>query len=196
MKEIIYSNYYWQDEEIRLRAIEPEDWEGFYYNRFDTPARRLLECAVELPPTMTEAKSFVEKFSAFSTNNGRIMFTIESLNGENVGGINLNSIDERNGTFSIGIQIDRDHRGKGYGTRAVRILLRYAFYERRLNKFNDSVLEGNEASATMMRKLGCIQEGVRRQVIYTDGKYHDLILFGLTKDEFIENEKDNQRGRV
>lgn len=196
MKEIIYSNYYWQDEEIRLRAIEPEDWEGFYYNRFDTPARRLLECAVELPPTMTEAKSFVEKFSAFSTNNGRIMFTIESLNGENVGGINLNSIDERNGTFSIGIQIDRDHRGKGYGTRAVRILLRYAFYERRLNKFNDSVVEGNEASATMMRKLGCIQEGVRRQVIYTDGKYHDLILFGLTKDEFIENEKDNQRGRV
>lgn len=30
MKEIIYSNYYWQDEEIRLRAVEPEDWEGFY----------------------------------------------------------------------------------------------------------------------------------------------------------------------
>ncbi len=62
MKEIIYSTYYWQDEEIRLRAIEPEDWEGFYYNRFDTPTRRLLECAVELPPTMTEAKSFAEKY--------------------------------------------------------------------------------------------------------------------------------------
>ncbi|MFK7697763.1 GNAT family N-acetyltransferase [Paenibacillus sp. HJGM_3] len=68
------------------------------------------------------------------------MFTIESLDGENVGGINLNSIDERNGTFSIGIRIDRDHRGKGYGTRAVHILLRFAFFERRLNKFNDSVI--------------------------------------------------------
>lgn len=40
----------------------------------------------------------------------------------------------------------------------------------------------------MMRKLGCVQEGVRRQVIYTDGKYQDLILFGLTKDEFMEKE--------
>jgi RimJ/RimL family protein N-acetyltransferase len=102
--------------------------------------------------------------------------------------INLNSIDERNGTFSIGIQIDRDYRGKGYGTRALRILLRYAFFERRLNKFNDCVLEGNEASVRMMKKLGCIQEGVRRQVIFTNGQYCNLILFGLTKDEFVENE--------
>jgi RimJ/RimL family protein N-acetyltransferase len=42
----------------------------------------------------------------------------------------------------------------------------------------------------MMRNLGFIQEGVRRQVIYTNGQYNNLILFGLTKDEFIENEKN------
>jgi RimJ/RimL family protein N-acetyltransferase len=189
MKEINYTNYYWQDEVLRLRAIQAEDWEGHYYNRFDTPARRLLECAVELPPTLAEAKKFSETFSDFSTGNGRLMFTIENLKSENIGGINLNSIDERNGTFSIGIQIDQNYRGQGYGTRAVRILLRYAFFERRLNKFNDYVLEGNEASATMMKKLGCTQEGIRREVIFTNGKYHNLILFGLTKNEFIENEK-------
>jgi RimJ/RimL family protein N-acetyltransferase len=185
MRDIDYSNYFWQDEAIRLRAIQPEDWENHYINRFDTLARRLLECAVELPPTVTEAKSFAESFSDFSSN--RLMFTIENLNGENVGGINLNSIDEKNGTFSIGIQIDRDHRGKGYGTRAVNILLKYAFFERRLNKFNDYVLEGNEASTAMMRKVGCVQEGVRRQVFYTNGRYFDSILFGLTKDEYVEH---------
>ncbi|MEN1990327.1 GNAT family N-acetyltransferase [Paenibacillus hubeiensis] len=184
MRNIDYNHYFWQDEVIRLRAIQPEDWEGHYINRFDTPARRLLECAVELPPTISEAKAFAENFSEFSSN--RLMFTIESLDGENVGGVNLNSIDERNGTFSIGIQIDRDYRGKGYGTRAVHILLKYAFFERRLNKFNDYVLEGNEASAAMLRNVGCIQEGVRRQVFYTNGRYYDSILFGLTKDEYIE----------
>ncbi|OMF61992.1 GNAT family protein [Paenibacillus sp. FSL R5-0766] len=188
MREIDYSQYFWQDDKVRLRALREEDWEDHYYNRFDTPARRLLECAVELPPTHVEAKNFTENFSDFSLGKGRIMFTIVNMDGENVGGVNLNSIDERNGTFSIGIQIDRNHRGKGYGTRAVRILLNYAFFERRLNKFNDYVLEGNEPSAAMMRKLGCVQEGVRRQVIYTDGKYQDLILFGLTKDEFMEKE--------
>ncbi|MDQ6420436.1 GNAT family N-acetyltransferase [Paenibacillus sp. LHD-117] len=129
MREVNYNNYFWQDDAIRLRAIQPEDWESHYINRFDTPARRLLECAIELPPTIKEAKSFAETYSDFSAN--RIMFTIENLKGENVGGINLNSIDERNGTFSIGIQIDRDQRDKGYGTRAVHILLKYAFFERR-----------------------------------------------------------------
>jgi RimJ/RimL family protein N-acetyltransferase len=191
MKEINYDNYFWQDKGIRLRAIQEEDWEGHYYNRFDTSARRLLECEVELPPTITEAKRFVERFSDFPPGTGRIMFTIETLNGENIGGININSIDEKNGTFSIGIQVDRDHRGKGYGTTAVRILLGYAFFERRLNKFNDIVLEGNTASASMLKKLGCFQEGVRRQVIYTNGKYMDELLFGLTKDEFIESTKIN-----
>ncbi|PAD32679.1 GNAT family N-acetyltransferase [Paenibacillus sp. 7523-1] len=190
MREIDYTNYFWQDHNVRLRAIKEEDWEGCYISDFDTPARILLECAVELPPTQSGAKKFVEQNADFSSTNGRIMFTIENLNGESIGGINLNSIDERNGTFSIGIVIDKEYRGKGYGTSAMNILLKYAFLERRLHKFNDYVLEGNEGSARMMRKLGCVQEGVRREVAYVNGKYLDYILFGLTKDEFIEKRSE------
>ncbi|SMG20024.1 GNAT family N-acetyltransferase [Paenibacillus aquistagni] len=181
MKNIDYTHYYWQDDKVRLRAIRNEDWEDCYVNGFDTPARLLLECAIELPPTISGAKKFVESNSDFFSTNGRIMFTIENLDGSSIGGINLNSIDERNGTFSIGIVIDKEHRSKGYGTHAMRILLRYAFLERRLNKFNDYVLEGNEGSTKMMKKLGCVQEGIRRQVVYINGKYMDFILFGLTK---------------
>lgn len=66
----------------------------------------------------------------------------------------------------------------------MRILLRYAFFERRLNKYYGSVLEGNMASTTMLKKLGCMEEGRRRQMVYTDGRYHDEILFGLTKAGF------------
>ena len=185
MRNINYDSYFWQDGDIRLRAVEPEDWESHYINRFDTPARRLLEYSVELPPTISEARQFAEAHADFPANSGRLMFTIESVDGKNLGGTNLNSIDERNGTFSIGIQIDREHRGKGYGTRAMRILFRYAFLERRLNKFYVSVLDDNEASARMLKRLGCMEEGVQRQVVYTDGKYHDIILFGLTKDEYF-----------
>ncbi|WIV21100.1 GNAT family protein [Paenibacillus polygoni] len=191
MREIDYTDYFWQDEKVRLRTIQEEDWESSYISDFDTPARILLECAVELPPTIVGAKKFVEDNANFSSTNGRIMFTIENLDGDNIGGINLNSINERNGTFSIGIVIDKEYRGKGYGTSAMKILLKYAFLERRLNKFNDYVLEGNVGSAQMMRKLGCIQEGVRRQVVYVNGKYLDFILFGLTKDEFIEKQKED-----
>lgn len=189
MKPINYDNYFWRDDLVHLRAIEEGDWESHYYNRFDTPGRRFLDYTVELPPTVAECREFAEQFAGFAPGTGRIMFTIENLDGEVVGGVNLNSIDEKNGTFSIGMAIDRDHRGKGYGTAAMRMLLRYAFFERRLNKYYGSVLEGNIASATMLKKVGCREEGRRRQMVYTDGRYFDEILFGLTKDDFLAHEE-------
>ena len=192
MRQIVYDNCFWQNELVRLRAIEESDWEDHYYNRFDTPARRLLNYEVERPPTETEAKDLIARFGDFRPGTGRIMFTITTLEGQSVGGFNLNSIDEKNGTFSTGVQIDRDHRGKGYGTAAMEIVLRYAFYERKLNKYYGSVLEGNIASATMLRKLGCVEEGRRRQMVYSQGRYYDVILFGLTRSEF---EKIDPPGR-
>lgn len=184
MNEINYKTYYWQNDRVRLRAMTPEDWEVHYLNCFDSEARRMLQYELELPPTIDHQKKSIEGFSNFNPDSNRLMFTIENLEGDNVGAFNLNSIDERNGTFSIGMQIDRNHRGKGYGTSAMTILLNYAFNERRLNKFNVSVIDGNIGSATMLKKIGCQEEGVRRQVIYTNGRYYDEILFGLTRDEF------------
>ena len=188
MREIEYKDYFWQNDLIRLRAVQENDWELHYINRFDTPARLLLNYEVELPPTISEAKQSNNMFLDFDFSRGRIVFSIETLDGVNIGGINLNSIDERNGTFSIGMQIDGQCRGKGYGTSAMGIVLKYAFLERRLNKYYGSVLCGNIASAAMLKKLGCKEEGVRRQMVYSDGKYHDEIMFGLTKDEYLKIE--------
>lgn len=36
----------------------------------------------------------------------------------------------------------------------------------------------------MLKKLGCVQEGVRREQIYMNGRYWNEILFGLTVEEF------------
>ena len=189
MQPICYDNYYWQNDLVRLRAIRTEDWERAYYNLFDSAARRLLQSEIELPPVPETVQQANQKWVAFDPGSGRLMFTIETLDGTAVGAFNLNSIDERNGTFHIGMQIDVGQRGKGYGTAAMRILLRYAFCERRLNKYNCYCLEGNAASMAMLKKLGCKQEGVQRQSTYTDGRYLDHILFGLTKEDFLANEK-------
>jgi len=189
MKPISYDNYYWQNELVRLRAGTFEDWEDAYVNMFDSKARFLLQEEMELPPVAEVVQENVREFAGFNEKTGRLMFTIETLDGIAVGGLNLNGIDERNGTFGIGIQVGIEYRGKGYGTASMRILLKYAFLERRLNKFNVWCVEGNVPAIAMMKKLGCTQEGVRRQIIYSDGRYLDGILFGLTKDEFIENER-------
>ncbi|MBN2521554.1 MAG: GNAT family N-acetyltransferase [Bacteroidales bacterium] len=186
MIDINYDNYYWENSQVRLRAMEPNDWEEQYINMFDSNARRLLQAEIELPPTIKNQKEKTERFSYFNTESGGLMFTVENKEGKNVGGAYLNSINEKNGTFSIGIQIGQRYRRNGYGTAAMRILLNYAFFERRLNKFNTEILKGNIASEKMLKKIGCLNEGVRKEQIYTNGKYQDVILFGLTKINYLK----------
>ena len=40
-----------------------------------------------------------------------------------------------------------------------------------------------------MRKLGCKQEGLVRDVVFMNGAYHDQILFGMTENEYRVQEK-------
>ncbi len=194
MKPIPYENYYWQNDLVRLRASTFEDWEDAYINMFDSQARFLLQEEMELPPVVEAIQEGSRRFAGFNKEIDLLMFTIETLDGTAVGGLNLNRINERRGTFGIGIQVGIEHRGKGYGLAAMRILLKYAFLEMRLNKFNSGCLEGNAASEAMHKKLGCLDEGVRRQMSYSNGRYVDWLLFGLTKDEFVENEKKFSAG--
>ena len=190
MKEINYSKYYWQNDKVRLRAPKSNDWEEHFYNYFDSEARFLLESQIELPKNIDIEEEDSKKYNEFN-KTGRIVFTIETIDGINVGGMNINGIDERNGTFGIGMQIHQEHRGKGFGTAAMKIALDYAFNERRLHKYQGFVIEGNTASETMLLKLGCIKEGVIRGTTYHQGKYWNEIHYGLFADEFNQiNKKD------
>nr|WP_291563587.1 GNAT family protein [Clostridium sp. UBA2485] len=74
-----------------------------------------------------------------------------------------------------------EYQGRGYGTSAMKMFIKYGFMERRLNKCSSTVLEGNEVSIKMHKKLGYEQEGVLKQNIYMNGRYYDEICFGLTK---------------
>lgn len=185
--KIDYQNYFWQNHLVRFRAMQPEDWKNDFSGLYDSEARLMLQYEIELPPTEERQRKGTELFSNFNRESGRLMFIVETLDGVPIGAINLNSIDERNGTFSIGLVIYSDYRSKGYGTAAMELILKYAFFERRLNKYYGSVIEFNTASAAMLKKLGGVQEGIRREQIFTKGKYYDEILYGLTKDDFINH---------
>jgi RimJ/RimL family protein N-acetyltransferase len=118
-----------------------------------------------------------------------IVFTIETLDGKDVGGISYHSRNRKNGTFSFGVVIAREHRRKGYAEDAVRILLRYAFWERRYQKCNSACVASNAESIRLHQKLGFLEEGRRRRQWFLDGGFEDDVLFGLTREEFDARER-------
>jgi RimJ/RimL family protein N-acetyltransferase len=184
------SRYFWQGDRVRLRPLRAEDAEQFFLNALDSPSRQVLQLGIELPTSVELLKASLEKHLGCKDVDGLILFVVEHLEGANVGGISLHSRDQKNGTFSFGIVINREQRRKGYAEDAVRILLRYGFRERRFQKCNSACVHSNEASIRLHRKLGFVEEGRRRRNLFFNGQYYDDILFGLTREEFDAQETD------
>jgi len=63
-------------------------------------------------------------------------------------------------------------------------LLRYGFWEQRFQKCNSACADSNDASIRLHQKLGFVEEGRRRRQLFFNGRYHDDILFGMTRQEF------------
>ena len=66
--------------------------------------------------------------------------------------------------------------------------MRYAFHELRFQKYNLRCLETNAAIVRHAQRLGCREEGRIRRAAYTEGRYLDVLLYGLTREEFDASE--------
>ncbi len=185
-----YSHYFWQGENVRLRPMRMEDAEQRFFDSLDSPSRQVLQYRIELPTFVELERSALEKYVGCKDADGVIMFAIENGEGLSVGGISLHSRDEKNGLFSFGIVISREHRRKGYAEDAVRILLMYGFWERRYQKCNSACVHTNDGSIALHKKLGFVEEGRRRSGLFLNGKYYDDILFGMTREEFDAQKRE------
>lgn len=175
----------WEGAKVRLRPIRPDDWESFYNNDLDSEAARLCD-HIHAPrsPEGTRAWTEAEAEEAGSRSGHQLRLAIESLDGVLAGTINTFRCDARNGTFSYGLGLFREHWRKGYGSDAVRIVLGFFFGELRYQKATVYIYSFNEGSIGFHKRLGFREEGRLRRMIYTGGSYHDMYVFGLTKEEF------------
>ena len=179
-----YSHYFWQGEKTRLRPFRVEDADLRFKEFLDSPTRQDHNGGIEVPTSVELQKSWLEKVAGCKENNGMILFATENLDGDTIGWISLHSLDQKNGTFSFGIAVYRDYRGHGYAGDAVRMLLKYGFWEQRYQKCNSICAHSNDASMRMHIKLGFKEEGRIRRNGFWDGKYHDDVWFGMTREEF------------
>jgi RimJ/RimL family protein N-acetyltransferase len=88
-----------------------------------------------------------------------------------------------NGMIRLGLGAAQDRR-KGYGTQALRMLLRFAFAELNLFRVSAIVPEYNEGAIALLQKLGFVQEVCRRKSLERDVRRWDLYVFGLLNDEW------------
>ena len=102
-----------------------------------------------------------------------------------LGIVNLSGIDWTSHTAEIGVAIvDPAVRGRGLGTQTLTLMLNYAFEQMGLRRVFARVMSENDPSLRLFDKLGFTREGVMREHVARDGRFLDMILFGLLKNEW------------
>ena len=98
----------------------------------------------------------------------------------------VHEIDYKNATAKVDIKLARSIRGKGVGTRAMKMLVAYAFDELNLHCLVAEILENNLRSKRMHEKAGFKTDGLLRSRIYKGGQYLGVYSCSVTKEEYEE----------
>ena len=86
-------------------------------------------------------------------------------------------------TAALGYWVGVPYWNRGYCTEAAIAVIRYGFEDLGLNRIHAPHLKRNPASGRVMEKAGMTREGVARQHIKKWGRYEDLVLYGILRDD-------------
>ena len=98
-----------------------------------------------------------------------------------LGSVSLRFRGDGRGEF--GYVVAAPARGRGIGTRALRLLSRYAFDEHGLERLEVLVQPDNEASLALAERVGFRREGVLRSYTTIRGRRVDMVLLAMMRGE-------------
>jgi RimJ/RimL family protein N-acetyltransferase len=168
-------------ERVVLRPTSPDDYPAMYAWRIDPATWASMNATPLAPVTYADYCETVDR--RVRANEGA-EFAID-VDGALVGRCGLFNIDALSRHAELGIAFGPEHRGKGYGRDAIRVLLRYAFTHRNLHRVHLETLATNTAGLRAYAAAGFVEEGRLREHAW-DGidKYVDCVLMGILRSEW------------
>ncbi len=168
---------------VRLRPLEERDvallarWFG------DPEVRHWTHLSEDLQRAGT-IDAHLERYERMRDDPRQLRWCIETRDGHPIGDLGLVDIHPH-GRAELGITIgDKAYWGRGYGTEAIRQVLRYAFDElgcRRVYLITD---EDNRRAHRAFEKCGFVREGLLRGHRLRHGQPLDMLIMGVLRTEF------------
>jgi RimJ/RimL family protein N-acetyltransferase len=133
------------------------------------------------PYAVTEVSDDVAFFSVVTTDEGE-------LAGEAL----LWGIDLHNRLAHAGLALLPGFRGRGWSVDVLRLLCRYGFAVRGLNRLQLETSAENEAMLRAAARVGFREEGILRQAAWAVGSFVDVVVLGLLSADW--REEKNEKG--
>jgi len=172
---------------VRLVAMNAEtDAEVFARWDVDTEYMRQLDSGPHLPNRAKKVREGIEKEQSEDPNT--IAFSVRTLADDRlIGFVAFDGINWQHGETFVAIGIgDPAYRGNGYGTDAMRVMLRYGFMELNLNRIQLDAFSYNERAIKSYLKAGFVEEGRQRGMLLRNGQRWDFVYMSVLRDEWIK----------
>lgn len=183
----IYMKHYFNDflngQTIILKQMASADLDDFIKVENEKSTLLLANDDIPFPHTVEDHTSF---FQSISGKKQEFFFGIfEKTTEQLIGSCGVYNINWTNSTCLVGISISEKWHGKGLGTDAMQTLISFIFDYIAINKIKLQVFSFNEGAIRSYEKCGFTKEGTLRNEIFRFGKFHDIIVFGLLREEWL-----------
>ena len=169
----------------RLNLIEiKEEYVPSIYSIFSN--KEVIQYYGMSPFTSTEqAATMIKSFATgFEQKRSMRWGIVWKETGELVGTVGLNNLSISSKRTEIGYELLPFHWRKGIVSEAVEAIINYCFDQLKLYRIGAVTFPQNEASYTLLLKLGFEKEGVLKGYLFQDNKSHDALIFSLIKPEW------------
>lgn len=139
-------------EEIKLRAVEPEDVDFILVCESDRNAAKWSD--YRAPFSRTMLMSYALTYDADPFSSGQLRLVAETPDRQRVGIVDLYDISEKDSKGYVGICIHPDQRGKGLGLKSLEALKTLASERLGLYRLVAKISSENPAALSMFKKAG------------------------------------------
>ncbi len=172
---------------VRFAPLDAErDAETVSKWSHDPEYLRLLSVDIAKPLSPYQVKKQYEEWDKDAEKRYAFNFALRlKADDRLIGFVRLFRIEWAHATGSLEIGLGgRNDRGKGYGTEALGMVLRYAFDELNLYRLAASTAAYNTSAIRFLERAGFVEEVRRRQAVQRDGRRWDVVMLGLLRDEW------------
>lgn len=172
-----------QGDRLYLRSLVEKDADGPYLGWLNDEVVCRGNSHHVYPYTRAQAIDYIQH--AANVDSDLVLAIVLKEKDRHIGNIALARINRiyRSAQFAI-LLGDKDQWSKGYGLEAGRLIVHHGFFALNLRRIECATFETNQAMKKLALALGMREEGTRRQAAFKDGKYLDVVEYGVLRGEF------------
>jgi len=170
-----------QNENIRLRAVEPSDLDKLYI--WENDPTTWIAGNARNPYSYYALKKYIAEFQKDIYENRMLRLMIDDTQTEKtVGTVDLYDFDLHHSKIALGLFVEQAQQGKGYASQALKLTEDYVFNFLKINQLYVFIAESNTASRRIFERENYYCQTRLKEWIKTFDGFEDVFVYQKLKN--------------